>query len=109
MRFSPVAFSVSLVVAVSASPISGDYHQRRAASSFALQNGKDAQALNQKFQTLSANSPCSAGEEACVQDQLAQCVNGKFIMTSCAATLQCVALPLVNKPGTRYVPHPSEK
>lgn len=110
MRFSQVAFSVTLVAAVSAGPISGDYHQRRAAAaSFALKNGQDAQALNQKFQSLSTSSSCNAGEQACVQGQLAQCVDGKFVMTPCASTLQCVALPLVNKPGTRYVPpHPRE-
>jgi hypothetical protein len=34
-----------------------------------------------------------------------QCVNGKFVMTPCASTLQCAVLPLVNKSGTRYVPH----
>jgi hypothetical protein len=103
MRFSQVAFSVTLVAAVSAGPISGDYNQRRAAA-FALKNGQDAQALNQKFQSLSSSSPCSSGEQACVQGQLAQCVGGKFVMTPCASSLQCVALPLVNKPGTRYVP-----
>jgi len=99
MRFSQVAFSVTLVAAVSASPISGNYHQRRAAA-FALSNGQDAQALNKKFQSLSASSSCNSDEQACVQGQLAQCVNGKFVMTPCASTLQCVALPLVNKPGT---------
>jgi hypothetical protein len=105
MRFSQVAFSVTLVAAVSAGPISGDYHQRRAAAApFALKNGQDAQALNKKFQSLSTGSSCNSGEQACVQGQLAQCVNGKFVMTPCASTLQCVALPLVNKPGTRYVP-----
>lgn len=105
MRFLQVAFSVTLVAAVSASPISGDYHQRRAAAAaFALKNGQDAQALNKKFQSLSTSSSCNSGEQACVQGQLAQCVNGKFTMTPCASTLQCVALPLVNKPGTRYVP-----
>jgi hypothetical protein len=103
MRFSQVAFTVTLVVAVSASPMSGDNHQRRA--QFTLQNGQDAQALNRKFQGLSASSPCTTGDQACVKDQLAQCVGGKFVMTPCPATLQCVALPLVNKAGTRYVPH----
>ncbi|SRR6266403_2191244 len=108
MRFSQVAFSVSvmLVAAVSACPISGDYHQRRAAP-FALKNGQDAQALNHKFQSLSTSSSCTTGEQACVQGQLAQCVDGKFVLSQCASTLQCVALPLVNKPGTRYVPHSS--
>jgi hypothetical protein len=111
MRFSHVAFSATLVAAVSAGPISGDYHQRRAAAaaSFALKNGQDAQALNQKFQSLSTSSSCSSGEQACVQGQLAQCVGGKFVVTPCASTLQCVALPLVNKPGTRYVPRTTNR
>ena len=110
MRFSQVAFSVSvtLVAAVSASPLAVDcngQHQRRGsgAAPFTLQNGQEAQALNRKFQSLTAGSSCTSGEQACVQGQLAQCVNGKFVLAPCASTLQCVALPLVNKPGTRYV------
>ena len=109
MLFSQVAFSVSvtLVAAVSASPLAMDYNgqlQRRGGSAapFTLQNGQEAQALNRKFQSLTASSSCSSGEQACVQGQLAQCVSGKFVLAPCASTLQCVALPLVNKPGTRY-------
>jgi hypothetical protein len=75
--------------------------ERRAA--FTLQNGQDAQKLNQQFQGLTASSTCTAGETACVQGQLAQCVGDKFVLSPCAGGLQCVALPLVNKPGTRYV------
>ncbi|KAF5316622.1 hypothetical protein D9619_006672 [Psilocybe cf. subviscida] len=70
-----------------------------AAGSFQLQNGKDAQALNKKFATLSATSSCTAGETACVNGGFAQCVGGKFAVTSCGA-LTCFALPLVNSPGT---------
>jgi hypothetical protein len=77
---------------------------RRAA--FTLQNGLDAQALNKKFQGLTASSPCTDGEQACVQGQFAQCVGGAFQLTPCAAPLQCFALPLDNKPGTRYAPFP---
>jgi hypothetical protein len=94
MRFSELAFCITLVAAVSAGPV-----DRRAA--FTLQNGKDAQALNKKFAGLSANSACTAGEQACVGGQLGQCVAGKFALTPCAASTQCVALPLVNKAGTR--------
>jgi len=98
MHLSQLVFSFTLVAtAVTASPALMD---RRAA--FALQNGKDAQALNQKFQSLTASSPCTSGESACVNGQFAQCVGGKFQLTPCAASEQCVALPLVNKPGTRY-------
>jgi hypothetical protein len=104
MRFSQVAISISatLVAAVSAGPMGGDNLRRAGAASFALQNGQDAQALNKKFQGLSATSSCTTGEQACVKGQLAQCVGGKFALSPCASTLQCVALPLVNKPGTRY-------
>lgn len=70
------------------------------AGGFKLQNGKDAQALNAKFTTLNANSPCTAGDQACIGSGFAQCVNGKFVTTQCAASLSCLALPLVNKAGT---------
>ena len=97
MRFSAVIFPLSLAVATASAGVVN----RRAA--FTLQNGLDAQKLNQQFQGLTASSTCTSGQTACVQGQLAQCVGGKFALSSCAATLQCVALPLVNKPGTRYV------
>ncbi|KAH9990181.1 hypothetical protein BJV77DRAFT_947759 [Russula vinacea] len=70
------------------------------ASGFKVQNGKDAQALNQKFQSLTADSPCTDGEQACVQGQFAQCQGGKFSLSQCAGGLTCTALPLVNKAGT---------
>jgi len=94
MRFSDVIFPLSLTVAT----VSAGVVDRRAA--FTLQNGLDAQKLNQQFQTLTASSTCTSGETACVNGQLAQCAGNKFSLSSCAATLQCVALPLVNKPGT---------
>ncbi|KAH9980868.1 hypothetical protein BGW80DRAFT_1266830 [Lactifluus volemus] len=93
MRFSDFVFSIALAAVVSAGVV-----DRRAA--FSLKNGQDAQALNKKFQSLTPNSPCTSGEEACVNGKLAQCVGNKFAITPCSATLQCFALPLVNKPGT---------
>jgi len=69
-------------------------------ASFTLQNGQDAIALNQQFASLTPNSPCTAGEDACVNNQFAQCVNGKFVLQACASTLVCAALPLVNSAGT---------
>lgn len=68
--------------------------------SFALQNGKDAQALNAGFSKLNANSPCSGTAPSCVGGDFAQCVAGKFALTPCAGGTQCFALPLVNSPGT---------
>ncbi|KAH9160848.1 hypothetical protein EDB89DRAFT_1862179 [Lactarius sanguifluus] len=67
---------------------------------FTLQNGLDAQALNQKFRSLTPDSSCTDGENACVNGQLGQCVGGEFVLFLCSTPLQCVALPLVNKPGT---------
>ena len=100
MRFSHITFSVTLLAAtVSARSIPGDYHQRRAV--FTLPNGQDAQALNRGFQNLTTSLPCTSGEQACVQGQPARCVGGRFVITPCAAGLQCFALPLVHKPGTR--------
>jgi len=94
MRFSDIIFPLSLSVAM----VSAGVVNRRAA--FTLQNGLDAQALNSKFQNLTASSACTAGESACINGQLAQCVGDTFALSSCSAPLQCVALPLVNKPGT---------
>ncbi|KZT40831.1 hypothetical protein SISSUDRAFT_1059885 [Sistotremastrum suecicum HHB10207 ss-3] len=67
---------------------------------FSLSNGQAAQALNAKFATLAAGSPCDAGENACIDGQFSQCVNGVFVSTGCAGGLSCVALPLVNSAGT---------
>lgn len=84
---------LSLALAAAAGPM-----QLRA--DFTLQNGKDAIALNNKFKTLTPDSPCNGGDVACVQDKFAQCVGGKFVITACAPGTTCAALPLVNKPGT---------
>ncbi|EIW60123.1 uncharacterized protein TRAVEDRAFT_70601 [Trametes versicolor FP-101664 SS1] len=95
MRFSSFAIiSSSLAVLVAAGPIV----DKRA--SFTLQNGKDAQKLNAKFSSLSASSACQSGEVACIKGAFAQCVNNKFVTTPCSGGLTCVALPLVNSPGT---------
>lgn len=85
-----VAFALAL--SVSAAPT------RRA--DFTLQNGKDAIALNDKFKTLTVDSSCTEGEDACVTEKFAQCVGGKFVIQACGAGTQCAALPLVNSPGT---------
>ncbi|TFK92276.1 hypothetical protein K466DRAFT_581998 [Polyporus arcularius HHB13444] len=95
MRFSSIVIlPVALAGLVAAGPIA----EKRA--SFTLQNGKDAQALNSKFASLSANSKCTSGENACIGGAFAQCVNGKFVTTPCSGGLTCVALPLVNSAGT---------
>jgi hypothetical protein len=72
----------------------------RRASSFAKQNGLDAIALNQKFNSLTATSTCKDGEDACVKNQLAQCTGTSFVLESCGSKEICAALPLVDKAGT---------
>lgn len=42
----------------------------------------------------------SEGDQACVDSQFAQCVGGKFALTSCGSGIVCAALPLVNSAGT---------
>ncbi|KAI0757380.1 hypothetical protein C8Q80DRAFT_97170 [Daedaleopsis nitida] len=93
MKYSALV-ALSLAVAASARP---KYIGR---ADFALQNGKDAIALNDKFKSLNENSSCQTGDDACINDKFAQCVNGKFVLTQCAGGLVCAALPLVNSPGT---------
>ncbi|PBK87820.1 hypothetical protein ARMGADRAFT_1016406 [Armillaria gallica] len=70
------------------------------ATGFQKQNGEDAKALNAQFASLTASSPCTDGDEACVNSGFAQCVGGQFTITQCAGGTQCFALPLVNKAGT---------
>ncbi|KLO20007.1 hypothetical protein SCHPADRAFT_898077 [Schizopora paradoxa] len=91
MKSFSTLFALSLALASYGAP---------APASFTKQNGQDAIALNQKFQSLNANSACTSGENACVNQQFAQCVNGKFVLTSCGSGLICSALPLVNSAGT---------
>jgi len=69
-------------------------------ANFRRQNGLDAQNLNASFAKLTADSPCQTGDLACLNQGFAQCVNGKFVVTPCTTGTQCMALPLVNKPGT---------
>ncbi|EPQ58291.1 hypothetical protein GLOTRDRAFT_137034 [Gloeophyllum trabeum ATCC 11539] len=91
--FSVVLLPLSAALLASAGPV-----DRRAA--FTLANGQAAQNLNAHFATLTPDSPCTDGQNACINGQFAQCAGGKFAITGCAGGLQCVALPLVNSPGT---------
>ncbi|KAI0674970.1 hypothetical protein C8Q78DRAFT_1075320 [Trametes maxima] len=93
MKYS-VFVALSLALAASARP---RFYGR---AEFTLQNGQAALAQNQQFASLSASSPCTAGQNACVNGEFAQCVNGHFVLQPCAGGLVCAALPLVNSPGT---------
>jgi hypothetical protein len=92
---SSAFIALALAVAASARPAR---FGRRAA--FDLQNGQDAIALNDQFKTLTPDSACTAGQDACVNQQFAQCVSGKFVLQPCGGGTICAALPLVNSAGT---------
>ncbi|KAJ7181252.1 hypothetical protein C8R46DRAFT_986399 [Mycena filopes] len=65
-----------------------------------LKNGQDAIALNKQFATITPNSACTAGQNACAGPAFAQCVGGKYVAQPCAATLVCAALPNIGSSGT---------
>jgi len=88
---------IALALALSASARPARF-QRRA--SFDLANGQQAIKENASFKTLTASSSCTAGQDACVNGQFAQCVSGKFVLQPCAGGTVCASLPLVNKAGT---------
>ncbi|KAJ7640124.1 hypothetical protein B0H17DRAFT_960638 [Mycena rosella] len=92
---SSALITLALALAASARPAR---FGRRAA--FDLANGQAAIALNDQFKTLTADSPCTAPQDACVNQGFAQCVSGKFVIQPCAAGTICAALPLVNSAGT---------
>jgi hypothetical protein len=70
------------------------------ASGFRLANGLAAQKLNAYFATLTPTSACTEGQNACVNNDFAQCTGGNFVLQPCGASSICVALPLVNSVGT---------
>ena len=73
MRFSDIIFPPSLAIAI----VSAGVVNRSADST--LQDGRDAQGLNQQFQGLTVSSKCIPGETKCVNGHLAQCVSDKFM------------------------------
>ncbi|KAL5518696.1 hypothetical protein ACEPAH_379 [Sanghuangporus vaninii] len=93
MKLLSAFLALSVVCNVLARPAPQD-------SSFQRQNGEDAINQNQQFASLTADSACNTGDNACVNQEFAQCVDGKFILTPCGSGLICAALPLVNSQGT---------
>jgi hypothetical protein len=96
MKFSAVVVALALFASANAVP----FNKRQDPKPFAHDNGVAAQKLNDDFKKLTPDSPCTAGENACVDGGFAQCVGNKFQVTQCAGGTSCFALPLVNKPGT---------
>ncbi|KAG8987324.1 hypothetical protein FRB90_003403 [Tulasnella sp. 427] len=65
-----------------------------------IENGRDAIALNHKYQSIVAGSPCPNYEIGCIGDAFAQCVWGTWVSTKCPVGTVCAALPNVGTPGT---------
>ncbi|KAI0747050.1 hypothetical protein C8Q80DRAFT_1106183 [Daedaleopsis nitida] len=95
MKFSALV-ALAMVLSVSARP---DFRRARRADT-ELQNGQDAIAENNRFKTLTADSPCTHGDTACVNDKFAGCVDTKWVLQSCAAGLICASLPNSGALGT---------
>uniref|UniRef100_A0A1D1XPD7 Endochitinase n=1 Tax=Anthurium amnicola TaxID=1678845 RepID=A0A1D1XPD7_9ARAE len=96
MKFSAVVVALALFASANAVP----FNKRQDPKPFAHDNGVAAQKLNDDFKKLTADSPCTDGQSACVDGGFAQCVGNKFQITQCGGGTSCFALPLVNKPGT---------
>ncbi|TFL06296.1 hypothetical protein BDV98DRAFT_540387 [Pterulicium gracile] len=88
--------ALGFTAAVSARPAGSRMMYRRQA----LENGQDAIALNEGFKNLQEGGACTEGENACIGDRFAQCVNGALASQACAPGTICAALPLVNARGT---------
>ncbi|TFK76689.1 hypothetical protein BDN72DRAFT_953226 [Pluteus cervinus] len=73
---------------------------RPARRQFDAKNIQDAIAQNADFAKLTTDSSCTLGQNACINNGFAQCVNGKFVVQPCAPGTICSALPLVNAAGT---------
>lgn len=68
-----------------------------------LANAQEAQKLNDNFQLVNANDPCTDGETACVDGAEAQCVGTSWQLQECPSdpqNLQCFVLPSVRRSGT---------
>jgi len=91
---------ILLAFALSTSAVPLQMIRRTVDSATALQNGQTALSQNSQFAGLSAGSPCTEGQNACINNGFAQCVNGNFVVQPCGAGLICAALPLVNSAGT---------
>ncbi|VDB95444.1 unnamed protein product [Peniophora sp. CBMAI 1063] len=96
--FFSITVSLALLIPTYAAPYVSLY--RRLDASALRQNGLDAQAQNQNFTSLTADSSCTEGTNACVNNAFAQCVGGSFVLQPCSGGEICAALPLVNSAGT---------
>ncbi|KAF9003364.1 hypothetical protein BDQ17DRAFT_1356079 [Cyathus striatus] len=90
-----IALASSLLLDVSAAPTAS------LDANTLLSNAQQAQKANAQFAALKATDPCTNGEEACLSNSIAQCVNGTWDTTQdrCLKSQSCFALPNVNQEG----------
>lgn len=92
LNFKFVAVALAYVLASAAMP-----YKRQ---DFQLNNGVEAQQQNAQFASLTPDSPCSNGENACVDGSFATCINSAFVLIPCAGGQTCMAIPNLSSPGT---------
>jgi len=76
----------STLLASAASP----YSKRE---SYLQQNGPAAEALNNQYASLTPDSSCTDGEDACVQGKFGHCYQGRYLTYSCPNDWECAAIP----------------
>ncbi|GAB0134640.1 hypothetical protein EsDP_00003002 [Epichloe bromicola] len=71
------------------------------ASAIYAGNVAQAKDLNKLYSSLTPQSACSGTQMACIQGKRAQCTDGAFVLTACAANEKCYALPMTNTQGAK--------
>ncbi|KAG8703409.1 hypothetical protein FRC11_010751 [Ceratobasidium sp. 423] len=68
-----------------------------------LANGRTAQALNVRFQTMTVSDKCEPREPGCISGQFAVCTEGGTwsLQDACFTGASCFAIPLKNINGTQ--------
>lgn len=64
------------------------------------ENGPAAQALNDKYESLTVSSPCSDGDIACINGQFASCRDDSYHVYGCPDGWACAAIPNEWSSGT---------
>jgi len=94
MAFFTLALLAALASSlVSAGPVALD-------NATLLANGQQAQILNSEFESLQVNDPCNTGENACINNTFAVCINNAWETQPCPSSKSCFALPQVRTNGT---------
>ncbi|CAG8437969.1 uncharacterized protein OCT59_016522 [Rhizophagus irregularis] len=104
---------ISAIIAILAfAALSSSYVIKRDIADIRKQNAKDAQALQDKFETFTEDTECEPDQIACIKGDFAKCATvatedgklvNKYQIQKCNTGLTCFALPLVTKPGTSLV------